>query len=307
MLKKVFITLSSFVGIVFLVSGIGKSLVSYEFSQIIVQYGFDIFRFFAPLIIMFEIMMGLLLFFHIWQKQISFLSLCFLGIVSFIYLYGWLFINITDCGCFGHFSFLNMPPLFTIVRNIILMSILLYIFFKSKNLQKPAEKSEIIIMGIIFSAVCFIIGYTFEKKEYEYTTEYITGDKHINIDIDIENSVLSDFFTPCKDSTYFIFVFSYQCPHCYNSIENLKQYERLGVADRTLAISFSNDSTTINKFTEIFEPNFEIKNYSAKRLFKLTTQFPISYYIKNNIIKMEIRGILPSGYLLQQEISKIDK
>ena len=113
---------------------------------------------------------------------------------------------------------------------------------------------------------------------------------------------LSEFLTPSKDSTYFVFVFSYSCPHCYSSIENLKQYERLGVADKVLALSFAVDSTTGERFNDIFNPDFQIKNYPPKQLFRLSNQFPVSYYIQNNTIKLEIRGLLPSGYLLQKQL-----
>ncbi|MCL2097980.1 MAG: DoxX family protein [Bacteroidales bacterium] len=295
--------LSSLVGVVFLVSGIGKSIVAYEFSQILAQYGFDALAFFAPLLIMVEVALGLLLFFCFRLRQISLLALCFVAVLSAGYCYGYFFKNITDCGCFGYFSLLNLSPFFTGLRNIILIGILLYVFIKTKHSYKTVGKSEIIIMAAILCAVCFTTGYTYTGQNNN-DTHYITKGRHINKTV--HDTVLGEFLNPAKDSSYLVFAFSYSCPHCFNSIENLKQYERQGVVDKVLAISFVIDTSGMERFKEIFQPDFTIVNYPPKQLFRLTNRFPVSYYIKNGIIKMEIRGLLPCAVLLRQLLVKID-
>jgi len=296
MMPKTVKILSPLVGIVFLVSGIGKAVAAYEFSQILTQYGFDALQYLAPLIIIVEITIGLLLFFYIRLKQTSLLALGFVTVLSLVFLYGLFFVNITDCGCFGHFTFLNTSPFFTIIRNLILTGILLFIFFKSDKARKATDKSEIIIMTCILCAVCFVTGYTYVESN-DNTTKYLTKD------IAIEKSELKDFFNPSKDSTYLVFAFSYSCPHCYNSIENLKQYERLKVVDKVIALTYHADRTTVSRFNALFQPNFQINNYRPEQLLRLTNNFPVSYYIKHNAIKMEIRGLLPCGYLLRQQLN----
>ena len=287
--------LSLFAGIVFLLSGIGKSVTVYDFSEILAQYGIESFRLLAPLIIVFEVVAGLLLFFHIKLKQTSLCALCFIFVLSLSHLCGYFFANITDCGCFGYLSFLNMSPLFTFIRNLSLMGVLLYIFLKSDNFYKLPDKSETIIITCILCVVCFVSGYSYVEHTGDISKYF---GKWKNTDISVCNSVLGDFLNFSEDSTYFLFVFSYSCPHCYSSIENLKQYERLGVADRVLGITYTADSSTMGKFMEIFNPDFQIKNYQPEQLFRLTNRFPVSYYIKKNVIRMEIRGILPCGYFL---------
>jgi len=284
--------LSLLAGIVFLVSGIGKSLAAFQFSQLLVLYGFEFLQFLAPIIIVIEIIIGMLLFFNIKLKQTSLIALCFTAVLSIVYLYGFFFINISDCGCFGHFSVLNMSPFFTVLRNLVLIGILLYVFLKSADSNKKPDKNEMIIMVCILCAVCFVAGYTFNEKE-NVATQYITKGKNINIDV--KNSVLGELMTFSEDSTYFVFIFSYSCQHCLNSIENLKQYERFGVADKVIALSYKTDSVTMQKFKEIFNVNFEIINYPPEQFFRLNNKFPVSYYVENNIIKMEIHGLLPSG------------
>jgi uncharacterized membrane protein YphA (DoxX/SURF4 family) len=298
-MKKTIQILSSLVGIVFLVSGIGKSVAAHEFSEILVQYGFDALRFFAPPIIIFEIALGLLLVFCIRQKLMSLIAGCFVFGLTVIFLYGHLFVSITDCGCFGEFRFLNTSPLFTYLRNTVLTGILLYIYLKSDNSHKETDANEIIIMACVLCAVCFITGYTFTSQNNS-STQYITKGKQVNVEI--ENSVLSEVLTLSKDSSYFVYVFSYTCPNCYNSIENLKQYERLGVADKVIAISMESDSLVMQDFNDFLNPNFEILHVSREQIIRIADQVPISFIVRNNVIEMKIIGSLPSGiFLLPQD------
>ena len=296
--------LSLFAGVVFLFSGIGKSLAAYEFSQILTQYGFEALNFFAPVVILSEVALGILLVFYVRLKQTSLVALGFVTGLSLVFLYGYLFVNITDCGCFGYFSFLNMPPVFTFIRNFILIGILLYIFLYSDNVHKTMDKKEITVMWCILCAVAFVTGYTYVEQQHE-ATQYTTKGQYIHKDV--KNSIFSEFLTTSKDSSYLVFVFSYACPHCYNSIENLKQYERAGVVDKVVALSFAADTLAEKKFRDVFHPDFQIKNYHPKQLFRLTGKFPTSYYIKNDTVRLEIRGILPCGYVLLQQLKKYEK
>jgi uncharacterized membrane protein YphA (DoxX/SURF4 family) len=302
--RKFLKTLSLLAGVVFLFSGIGKSLAAHEFSQLLTQYGFEALKFLAPIIILSEVALGILLIFYVRLKQISLVALGFVTGLSLVYLYGYLFINITDCGCFGHFSFLNMPPLFTFIRNFILMGMLLYIFFHSGDLHKTTDKKEPAVMWCILCAVTFVTGYTCVECHYD-ATQYSTKGQYMHKDV--KNSIFSEFLTTSKDSSYLVFVFSYTCPHCYNSIENLKQYERSGVVDKVIALSFAADTPAEKKFRSIFHPDFQIKNYPPKQLFRLTSQFPTSYYIQNDTVRLEIRGALPCGYIFLQQFQKIQK
>ncbi|MDR1552886.1 MAG: DoxX family protein [Prevotellaceae bacterium] len=302
-MKKTSKLLSFIVAAVFLVSGIGKSLAVNDFSQILALYGFGGLRFFASFIIIIEVALGLLLFFGFRLKQTALVALCFVAALSAAYLYGYLFANLTDCGCFGYFSFLNLPPVFTFIRNLILICALLYVFLNSNNSYKAMERKEIAVILCILCAVSFVAGYT--CTEHSDATQYIANGQYANKDV--ENTILGEFSTFSQDSAYLVFVFSYSCPHCYNSVENLKEYEQSGMVDRIVGLSFTADTAVMNKFNDIFKPNFQIKNYHHSQLFQLTNNFPVSYYISNNRVKLEIRGILPCWYVLLQKLQKMEK
>jgi uncharacterized membrane protein YphA (DoxX/SURF4 family) len=301
---KVLKILSLITGVVFLFSGIGKSLAAHDFSQILTQYGFKALKFFAPLIILSEVALGVLLVFYVRLKQTSLAALGFVAGLSLVYLYGYLFIHVTDCGCFGYFSFLNMPPVFTFVRNFILIGILLYVFLGSGNVYKVIDKKETTVMWSILCTVALVTGYTCVERHHD-ATQYTPKGQYVRQDV--KNSIFSEFLTTSKDSSYLVFVFSYACPHCYNSVENLKQYERSGVVDKVVALSYAADTLVEKKFRSIFHPGFQIKNYPPKQLFRLTSRFPTSYYIKNDTVRLEIRGLLPCGYVLLQQLNKYGK
>jgi len=304
MTPKLTKTVSSLVGILFLFSGMGKALAVYQFAQILSQYGFDFLQYLAPVVIVVEIVLGLLLFFCIRLRITALLSLCFTAVLTLIYFYGHIFVNISDCGCFGYFSFMNMPPLFTYLRNLILIGLLLFIFLKSKGLHKTLEKSELLTSCCILCAVCFTIGFTYYEHKSDVTQYYTEGEL---INMNVKDTKLGEFYTFSSDSTYLVFAFSYSCPHCYNSIENLKQYESMNVVDKVVGISYFANPAGIQKFDSIFHPNFEIRTFHPVQLFDLTNTFPHSYYIKNNRIKMKIDGVLPCGYLLQHEFNKMEE
>jgi hypothetical protein len=296
--------LSLFAGIVFLFSSIGKSLASHEFSLLLMQYGLEGFRFLAPFVIGVEIILGILLFFCFRLKQTSIIALCFVAILSLVYLYGYFFLHITDCGCFGYLSFLNMPPMFTFIRNFILLCILLCVFLNSDNSRRALDIAETAILLCILCAASFVTGYTYVEQQQD-ATYYTTSGRYARMNI--KNTPLGEFLTTSGDSTYFVFAFSYSCPHCYNSIENLKQYEPSGVVNKVVALSFAADTVVVERFHRTFHPDFRIKNYPPKQLFQLTNQFPTSYYIKNDTVRLEIRGGLPCAYLLLQQLGKIQK
>ena len=273
-------------GLIFLISGVAKAIDTSAFSKVIIQYGFENLQFIAPLIILLEVSVGLLLIFNVWQRWSAFFGAVLVAGFTVVYAYGVVFKGVEDCGCFGKITVLNTSPVLTFLRNAILLYLLLAVWRKGEN--KNHLNKWIAFTALIFMClVAFMTGYTYpkvgKKKPKKHTVEAI------------ENTALKDFITTSKDSTYLIFAFTYNCPHCLNSIANLKEYEQSGVVDKVIGLALG-DSIIEKKFTEIFKPNFTIKNYS-KELLRLTNNFPTAYYVRNDSIVMEISGELPCCYL----------
>lgn len=289
---------SIIVGIVFIISGFSKSLDATTFAKTINLYEIANLWFLSPVIIIFEIFLGLSLLLKIQLKRISFISIIFLAGLTLTYIYGWLFKDITDCGCFGHINILNSSPIFTLVRNAILIYLCVDLYL-SNGKEVIDSKTYINICFII--AICivsFISGYTLEEVSYKYKKDK----KYVAV----KDLSIGSHISTSADSTYLVFAFSYSCSHCMNSIENLKQYEKSGVVDKVIALTINNDEKS-EKFMKLYEPNFEIKHIEKSEFVKISNSFPRSFFIENDTLQFTLSGELPSAYVLKDVLDKSGK
>jgi hypothetical protein len=277
-------------GLIFLISGVAKAIDISVFSNTIAQYGFENLQFISPLIILAEVSVGLLLVFQVWQRWSALAGAVLVAGFTAVYAYGIVFKDVEDCGCFGKIAALNTSPVFTFVRNAALFYMLIAVWRKGEN-EVNINKRIAVSVLIIMCLVAFMSGYSYRK----------VGKKRVQKPVQaIENTVLKDFIVTSKDSTYLVFAFTYRCPHCLNSIANLKEYEPSGVVDEVVGLALG-DSVMGKEFTENFRPNFSVKNYS-KELLHLTNDFPTAYYIKNDSIMMEFSGELPCAYVFAETL-----
>lgn len=289
---------SIIVGIVFIISGFSKSLDSSSFAETINSYGIGDLWFMSPVIIIIEMFLGLSLLLKIQLKRISFISLIFLIGLTLTYIYGWLFNDITDCGCFGDINILNSSPIFTLVRNTILIYLCADLCFSN---EKETFNTKTVIGFCFITAMCvvsFISGYTLDEVGY-------SGKKSKDLPA-IKDTSLSSYVSTSADSTYLLFAFSYSCNHCLNSIENLKQYEKSGVVDKVIAFTV-NDDEKREKFETNFKPDFEIRHLEKKDIVKLTRSFPRTFFIQNDTLQFTLSGELPSAYVLKDILDKRKK
>ena len=282
-----------FLGIIFLLSGFIKSTDTTLFMQTIAMYGIGYIEYAAPVIVIAEIYMGLS---FLTQKNkffTSIISLSFLLFVSVIFLYGLIFKDITDCGCFGKLQLFNNAPWFTIIRNIVLVLLCIDIIYNCRKSGIKAEwpSLETIITICIIATGAFTCGHSTKFKKIA------SGSRGFEPKY-IKETKLNDYITTSPDSTYLVFAFSYTCPHCVNSIGNLSQYERTGVVDKVISLTARNEKAQA-VFNDFFEPDFEIIEFSKDSMLKLTRELPVSYYIRNDSIIDVFKGELPSAFLFK--------
>ncbi|MDR1169457.1 MAG: hypothetical protein LBK97_01315 [Prevotellaceae bacterium] len=289
-------------GLVFLISGFGKALATADFSYLIIRYGWQAVSDIAVLIIGAEIIVGLLLVFHIRLKETGFIAIVLLTAFTLIYAYGYFFMDMEDCGCFGSVSVLNTSFVFTLIRNAALLYLLIDVCKNGGCIASSLTTWKIIFITAVLCVASFISGLTYTNNDmihFGYQKSRYTGKS-------VHNSVLGDFVSTSKDSTYLVFAFMHSCSHCLNSIENLKQYEPSGIVDKVIAVTLK-DSIREKFFINTFQPDFTVQTYDPQTLLRLTNNFPSAYYIKNDTVKLEIRGELPCGYVLLQQLRKIEK
>lgn len=277
------------VGLVFLLSGLLKAIDTATFANLMSQYGASWFGFGAPFIIFIEIFLGILLVFGFYPKLITLFSIVFICAVSLVYLYGVLTKGVTNCGCFGPFTWLNSKPWLTFTRNGILLAFLLTsLFTKSDNssLSVPA----VVFMAFIAIIVMFMCGFSFRGAECLNKQQTFQP-------IALSDSPLANHIECHPDSTYLVFAFSYGCPYCQNSIGNVKQYTEMHVVDRVIGLALE-DSIAQARFERLFDVNFDIKQISQIDMVRLSTILPVTYMIRHDTIISQYTGMVISPALL---------
>ena len=298
-LSKIF---SVVVGIVFLFSGIGKMIDVTGFAFLINSYGLGWAVNLAPLIVIIEIATGILLIFGIQLRIVSLFTILILVTFTIAYGYGYWVHGIEDCGCFGAISKAKTPFWIVLMRNIFLIYLMVETCRRTTfELVVIKWKPSVIVIVIFVST--FISGLTFYpiRISSPSNTEHKLTDKPISAVSAQLNELLS------SDSSYLVFAFTYTCPHCWNSIENLKQYENLSEIDRVIGITLT-DTTNSNLFREQFNPHFSIYAMPSAIMDTLVNAYPTIFYVKEGYIRQVIVGELPCSYFFRKIIqSKLNQ
>ena len=269
------------------------------FANLIRTYGFGRLSFLAPLIIILEIYLGLNLVLLKDVKKTAYALLFLLVIFSFAYTYAFAFKGIKDCGCFGTLHPSKMPVFLIFLRNAILIILLLILAFNQNDIpdNRILWKSYFILIIIFVSG--FIIGNTFERNTVS-TKLKSKADPRRFIGQNINETPLK--LLSLNTRSQLIFILSSNCPHCINSIENIKKINDEKIVDSSMAYISVREN-----YDSIFFANcdlyFEIRETDL--LETLTTFFPTTFYIRNDTIKNVIPGIVPSYYILNK-INKQD-
>ena len=299
---------SIIIGVLFIVSGFGKVIDTAGFSNLISQYGLGHLMILSPLIVVLEILLGLFLLLSISPKFCAMLSFGLLTIFTALFAFAHFKYGINNCGCFGTIRYTNLPPIFSFIRNFILiaMSLIVWIKYPKENKIKSGISKRGIgelklthitnwkkyLIFIIMSISIFIAGFTFK-------TPYFLRNTHNKFENqNIKNTDLAKYIKTSPDSTYLVFCFSYTCPHCWNSIENLRQYKITNTSN-IMALGVGNEKDK-DTFDEYFKPDFTTINISISEMSKLTDVYPTSFYISHDTIKNIIKSELPSPFIFKR-------
>ena len=290
--KKILNIYAAILGVFFLVSGAGKLVNTAEFSKLISDYGFSYLMILAPVIVLIEILLGLLLVTLIKPKRIAWLSFILLLIFTAAFGYAHFANGVNNCGCFGTIKQISMPPAFTFIRNIILMAMAIIVWFKY-----PDEKKEPVIwkkglIAIVFGIAIFIAGFTF-KMPPSFSSK---SENHKFQDKPVSNTALAKYLKPEPGKRYLFFCFSYTCPYCWNSIENLRQFKKSNTVDSLVVLAVGEQKDKLI-FENNFKPDFAITDLSSKEMDELTLSYPTGFYVANDTVKAVIQSELPSPYI----------
>ncbi|MDE6633666.1 MAG: DoxX family membrane protein, partial [Bacteroidaceae bacterium] len=280
------------VGIVFLVSGMAKAYDTNYFGGIMASYGIEELYVLAPLVIFAELLLGLSLAFGIYTRYAAALTMAMVLILSTIYAYGDNIVGVKDCGCFGRMPFISEIPWLVYFRNTLLFGCAAYIFRKNPTNDIPLQAHVYFTNVIVVFTGAFLCG-----KTFKWRTNKMRQPERFEA-VALSQHTLRNFVETSPDSTYMVTVFSYTCPHCLNSIGNIEQYEKNGIVDHVIGVAVENP-TAEAEFNDVFHTSFPINTYPIEIVSKLSTEFPVSYFIKRDSIVGIMTGEVPSAYFLR--------
>ena len=246
-------------GIIYLASSFLKSISANVFAEQLNMYGVYFPQYLAPTIIIFEALVGIGLIFGIWQRQMGCISATIIIIFTIVYTYGLVYLNISDCGCFGDIQLLNSSPGWLYLRNaiILIMSVYICCYPISDSTTHKNISLSLIAMVIGGCVIAYTSGLSLSKF---HKNEQAIPQKPIAV----TQSPIGNLLVTHPDSTYLIFNFSYSCPYCLNSIANLNEYESAGIVDKVIGITRGNAHDE-KDFQQWFRPKFQIVNLSPEQ------------------------------------------
>lgn len=276
-------------GIIFLFSGIGKMLNTLNFAILIGNYGFHYLFFLSPVIVITEITIGLLLLFGYKLRKTAIIASILTLLFTIAFIYANQAKGVADCGCFGVIKPLNFTPTITILRNVFIILLLTLIIFKYKQVNDNLKKWQLYISYFIIGISIFVAGFTFSPPSATNTPK-----QHPFYHKAIKDTELKNIIQAQKDSNYLIFYFSYDCAHCWNSIENLKPYLKKEVVD-TLVLYANGSEEEKNIFNQSFNISYTITSLPKDSIIPFIYYYPTAFFIHNDSVKNIIEGVLPSA------------
>lgn len=290
--RKTIAHLSSLlVGIVFVISALGKMMDAGVFGELISSYGFEWFSVLSPLIILSEMAVGLCLVLRIRLRLCTAISFLMVLLFTATFAYAHLIHGVQDCGCFGSIDF-HLPVWATYIRNalLLLLAFLAWWYGKSpRGTSTQTSHGALWALSLLLLVCAFWTGNTWFPSTF-YMNRF--APRHRLLGQQVDKTVLGEYIHVSNDSTYLVWVFSYSCDGCINSIENIKQYQT-GVADHFIPLSVTDDKD--GRKRKLLDIPFAAQNVGTG-LAGFIKVLPTLLYIEDGRIKFVIEQSVPHVY-----------
>ncbi|MGG8495342.1 M50 family metallopeptidase [Tenacibaculum sp. TC6] len=271
-LEFVWILISILLSLTYLLSAAGKTLDFTSFIEKTKQYPlyFSLLPY-GILTIEYFLAFG----FATWmfRRITPWFSVLFLLLITLVYSYGYVFLGIKECDCFGSINFLNSDKIGVIlIKNIILFLLSISLLkFHIKDIQYKIPK-RLLSIGIVI-----LLSFQTVKNSVSNSDEYIykkIGHSIYDYDFKLSNKM---------KSTQYWFLFSPTCKHCKESIPyvNKMVMENKNV----LGVTIAGKELEMKELMKEIPINFSIEKIERDELKKITKSVPYIMEIKNDTIK----------------------
>jgi uncharacterized membrane protein YphA (DoxX/SURF4 family) len=281
-------TIQTGLGLIFLFSGIFKAIDAQEFARIISGYGFVWAGYISPMIAGVEVILGLCLIFRIFRNYTAITTLSVTAVFTFLFLYGFFFRGITDCGCMG--PFITIPPIISLARNILILIGSYWLWKRPDSSQIIPSNLKLWVIYIVGSLTFVLAGYTLNKP--------IISKNKIESGQRVGQTFLKPFSHIIGKGLSFVFIFDTNCIKCWNASANVKSIKSISAFNNTIAITLPQEY--INDYVQRMQPNFNIYRYPTPEIYSVIKQYPVLLMIQNGIIAQVFNsGEIPSGPILE--------
>jgi len=253
------------IGVLLILSSVSKAIEIENFSFLLMSYGSKNLMFIAPLITGLEFFFGLTFILGFQKKWVLGFSILFILILLVGFLYGYFYLNISDCGCFG--TLIQMKPSISIIKSVVLLGLIFFLFQKRDNTNGNFRNFFIsAAIGIILFTVNSIELYNFNK-----INRVFVGD----------NLKLGGLKEHITDSEQLFFIFNPNCKHCKQLIPKLSSLKQpvIGIYSE----SFS--TQTMGVFSKDFNLKFPIFPVNDNIIDEYTRTYSLLITSQNGIIK----------------------
>lgn len=282
------------IGVVFLLSGMGKALNVLLFQSLIHNYGLPYLDLAAPLVVAVELLLAFLFLARERVKTISLYSIILLLAFTGVYTFGLTRQGITDCGCFGVLHMPDIPPVYVYARNILLLVVLNWLYLTTEDEPKAWSRARWIAFSCYMGLTLFCTGMTFRPAAYLPSHPHPMEGKAI-ADTPLSNQL------PQRESMM-VLLYSYQCGHCMNTMENflaLQRYERVDTIVAIAVVPADAEVDSLRQTLRLRYPELGTREMSADAIAQIQ-DFPTALLVENDTIRQVISGELPSPYSIEK-------
>ena len=280
--------LRTIVGLTFILSGLAKLYPIEPFEIIFVDLGISNFLwapFLARFIIGFELFLGISILFNTWLKDLVYkLALISLGIFT-AYL---IFLLITvgndfDCGCFG--SFLALSPVESILKNVVLIVLLLFIKRRYHNV------GVFLFLPIVFFVLSISTTFLLNRVGL-HSLQGIEVNEKVDYS-ELPNIYPTNEKVNLSEGKKMIAFFSNYCSHCINASRIFASIGNGMSVNNLYYVVGAKTEDSLHEFLEISNNIFPVIWIDGDEFFKYSGgRLPAIVYLEDGVIKKKWFGDL---------------
>jgi uncharacterized membrane protein YphA (DoxX/SURF4 family) len=304
--KIIFTVLSVLLGLVFIFSGYTKLYPIELFEITFVDIGvasWKIAPFIARILIGLEFFLGILLVLNLWLKKFTLKAVIALLVFFTLFLIGTIITqgNSGNCKCFG--NMIEMTPLESIIKNIILIGISLLVYFFHKGYKIPFRK----IILVVCLLASFVLPFVLNPVDMLTTEQMQDEAVGYKLDLDlIYNS--SDLVKPKVDlrkGKHIIAFMSLTCPHCRVAAYKLHVINKKN-PEISMYIFLNGDDFNLKPFFDDTKcENIPHSMLLGQRFVKIAgVKMPSILWVNNSIVEKKLKYMFVNQQDIEEWIKK---